>query len=100
MPAYCFFDVLDVTDPEKMEKYREGVFKTVADHGGRYILIGGTTDVVEGDWKPVFPVIIEFPDLEAARRRCDSEEYSGLKKLRLSAIKGNAVFMEGDPEAE
>jgi uncharacterized protein (DUF1330 family) len=46
-----------------MEKYRAGVFSTVAQYGGRYLTVGGKCDVVEGDWRPVFPVIIEFPVL-------------------------------------
>lgn len=97
MPAYCFFDVLEITDPEKMEEYRKGVFQTVENYGGRYLLIGGKINVVEGDWKPVFPVIIEFPTLERAHQWYNSEEYSPLKGLRLSATIGNAVFMESDP---
>lgn len=30
-------------------------------YGGRYVVLGGKFDVVEGDWRPVFLVIIEFP---------------------------------------
>ena len=95
MSAYCFFDVLEVTDTEKLEEYRRGVLDTVERHGGRYLTVGGKLDVVEGEWRPVFPVLIEFPDLEAAHRWYDSEEYRELKALRLAATKGNAVFIEG-----
>ncbi|HWQ32800.1 MAG TPA: DUF1330 domain-containing protein [Blastocatellia bacterium] len=95
MSAYCFFDVLKVTDPERLEKYREGVLATVERYGGRYLTIGGQCDVMEGDWKPVFPVLIEFPGLEQAHRWCNSEEYRELKALRLAATRGDAVFIEG-----
>lgn len=95
MPAYCFFDVLEVTDPEKLEEYRRGVLATVEQYGGRYLIVGGRCDVVEGQWRPVFPVLIEFPGLEQAHRWYDSEEYRGLKALRLAATRGNAVFIEG-----
>ena len=95
MPAYCFFDVLEVTDPEKLERYREGVLATVRRHGGRYLTVGGRCDVVEGQWQPVFPVLIEFPSLEQAHRWYDAEEYRDLKALRLAATRGNAVFIEG-----
>jgi uncharacterized protein (DUF1330 family) len=50
---------------------------------------------VEGDWQPVFPVIIEFPSLVQAHRWYDSDEYRDLKALRLSATIGNAVIIEG-----
>ena len=95
MPAYCFFDVLEVTDPEKLEEYRGGVLATVEQYGGCYLTVGGRCDVVEGQWRPVFPVLIEFSDLEQAHRWYDSEEYRGLKALRLAATRGNAVFIEG-----
>ncbi|MBX9778489.1 MAG: DUF1330 domain-containing protein [Xanthobacteraceae bacterium] len=94
MPAYFLFDMLEVTDPEKLEKYREAVLATVERYGGHYLTVGGRTDVVEGDWRPVFPVLIEFPDLAQARRWYDSEEYRAPRALRHAAARGNAVFIE------
>lgn len=96
MPAYYFLDVLEVTDPAKLERYREGVLATVEQYGGRYLTVGGQAEVVEGDWQPVFPVFIKFPNLEQAHRWYDAEEYRELKALRLAATKGNAVFIEGN----
>jgi uncharacterized protein (DUF1330 family) len=96
MSAYFLVDVLEVTDEEKMEKYRGSVLSTVERYGGRYLTVGGKCDVVEGDWQPVFPVIIEFPSLEQAHRWYDSDEYRDLKALRLAATKGNAVIIEGN----
>jgi uncharacterized protein (DUF1330 family) len=89
-------DVLEVTDPEKMERYRDGVLATVEQYGGRYLTVGGQTAVVEGNWHPVFPVLIEFPSLEQARRWYDAEEYRELKAMRLAATRGNGVFIEGN----
>ena len=96
MPPYYFLDVLEVTDPANLERYREGVLATVEQYGGRYLTVGGQAEVVEGDWQPVFPVFIEFPNLEQAHRWYDAEEYRELKALRLAATKGNAVFIEGN----
>jgi uncharacterized protein (DUF1330 family) len=95
MPAYCFFDVIEITHPEKMEEYRLGVFATVEQYSGRYVALGGRFDVVEGDWRPAFPVIIEFPSFEQARGWYDSPEYRPLKALRLAAAKSNVVIIEG-----
>ena len=50
---------------------------------------------MEGQWQPTFPVMIEFPNLERAREWYSSNEYADLKALRLSAVRSNAVFMEG-----
>jgi uncharacterized protein (DUF1330 family) len=98
MTAYCFFDVQEVTDPEALNEYRSKVRATGEHHGGRFVLVGGELEAVEGDWRPTFPVLIEFPSLEHARRWYGSAEYRGLKELRLSATKGHAFFMEGLPE--
>jgi len=96
MSAYYFLDVLEVTDAEKLEEYRAGVLATVEQYGGRYLTVGGQCEVVEGDWKPVFPVLIEFPSLKQAQRWYGAEEYRELKALRLAATRGNAVFIEGN----
>jgi uncharacterized protein (DUF1330 family) len=95
MSAYYFLDVLEVTDQAKMEQYRKGVLATVEQFGGSYLTVGGQSEVVEGDWRPIFPVLIEFPNLEQAHRWYDGEEYRELKALRLAATRGNAVFLEG-----
>ncbi|MGQ0525936.1 MAG: DUF1330 domain-containing protein [Betaproteobacteria bacterium] len=95
MTAYFFVDVAEVTDPEKLQAYRERVLATVERFGGRYLTVGGRFNVVEGEWTPVFPVLIEFPSLELAHRWYESEEYRPLKALRLAATKGHAVFIEG-----
>ena len=95
MSAYCFFDNLETIDPAKLEEYKSLVAPVVEQYGGRYVVLGGKFKVVEGDWSPTFPVIIEFPSFEQAYRWYDSDEYHNLKKLRLSAVKSNAVFFEG-----
>ena len=95
MPAYGFFDVTEVIDPDKLEQYRQAVHTTVQSYGGRYLTVGGRCDVIEGMWRPVYPVMIEFPSLEQAHRWYDSAEYRALKEMRLAATRGNAVFIDG-----
>lgn len=95
MSAYCFFDVREVTDASSVAEYRKHVAATVERYGGRYAVLGGKTLAVEGDWQPVFPVIVEFANLEAAHRWYDSPEYRPLRALRLAATRSHAVFIEG-----
>lgn len=94
MAAYCFFDVQEIVDPAKMEQYRSDVLATVKQYSGRYLVVGGTCEVVEGTWQPVTPVLTRFPDLQQAYKWYNSEEYRELKALRLAGSKGHAVFME------
>lgn len=95
MAAYAFFDNVQVLDAERLGAYKERVASVVERFGGRYVVLGGEIQRVEGDWQPTFPVMIEFPDLDAARRWYDSADYAELKALRLSAVRGNAVLMGG-----
>jgi uncharacterized protein (DUF1330 family) len=95
MSAYYLVDVREIKDAAKMEDYRARVAPVVEKFGGRYIVIGGPFEVVEGSYQPVFPVMIQFPSLDDARRWYNSEEYRELKQLRLGATVSNAVFMTG-----
>ena len=95
MSAFCFFDILEVIDREKLDEYRMRVRPIVERFGGRFRGIGGRCDAVEGSWRPLFPVIIEFPNLSEAHRWYDSDDYRELKTLRQAAVRSNGVFFEG-----
>lgn len=95
MPAYCLFDNLEITDPDRLETYKQRVAPLVERHGGRYVVLGGRPERVEGDWTPRFLVMIEFPDLDRAHQWYRSPDYDALKQLRLAAGRYNAVFLEG-----
>ena len=95
MPAYYLVDVRKIKDAAKMEEYKARVTPVVEKFGGRYVVIGGPCEVVEGNYQPVFTVMIQFPSLDEARRWYNSEDYRELKKLRLAATVSNAVIMAG-----
>ena len=97
MKAYCIFDVREIVDAEKLERYTQAVLQTVQAHGGRYLNAGGNCRVVEGDWSPGFLVLIEFPNSAKANAWYDSAEYGELKKLRIDGARSDAVIVE--PEA-
>lgn len=96
MAGYFFLDMREITNQAKLEEYRSRVLATVERFEGRYLVVGGKCEVVEGGWCPVFPVLIRFPTLEQAQRWYDSEEYRELKALRLTATTGDGIFMESE----
>jgi uncharacterized protein (DUF1330 family) len=96
MAAYCFLDVREVIDLAELKEYRSRVLATVQLYGGRYLVVGGKCDVVEGTWRPTYPVLIRFPDLDKAYAWYGSEEYKDLKALRLRATRCDAVFIEAE----
>ena len=94
MPAYIIVET-DVHDPEQYERYKAASPGAVAAGGGRFVARGGELAVLEGDWHPSRLVLLEFPDLEAAKRFYESEVYQEAKKLREGAANLRMVAVEG-----
>ena len=94
MPAYVIADV-EVTNPELFEEYRELVPATVEAFGGKYIVRGGDSEVVEGDWTPSRTVIIEFESFEQAKAWHSSEMYAGPKQMRIDSTNSSVIIVDG-----
>jgi uncharacterized protein (DUF1330 family) len=94
MAAYVIADVT-VKDPETYAEYRKQVPATVAKHGGRFLVRGGAWEPLEGDWRPGRVVVLEFPDVAAAKAWYTSQEYGPLIKIRQSASTGHVILVEG-----
>ena len=94
MPAYLIARV-NVTDPAKYENYKALAPAAIAKYGGKYLARGGATETMEGDNETRRVVILEFPDLAAARTFYSSPEYSAAKAERAGAADGQFVIVEG-----
>ena len=53
---YCLFDNLEETDQARLEEYKHRVAPIVHQFGGRYVVLGGHVDLVEGDWASTIAV--------------------------------------------
>lgn len=93
--AFCLFDNLDITDYAKLEEYKQKVFPVVTKFGGKYSVASERIRVVEGNWKPRYLVMIEFPNFDQANLWYDSEEYRELKELRKSSGRFDGIIVEG-----
>ena len=94
MPAYVVVDI-QVHDPEGYEEYKRLAPPSIAAYGGRYLARGGRTDVLEGDWSPSRLVILQFDDLDQARKWLHSAEYSAARALRHKTATTSMVVIEG-----
>jgi uncharacterized protein (DUF1330 family) len=95
MPAYVIASVTEARDQYKLVEYRERNTGVVAAHGGRFVARGGPHEILEGDYSPVRVVIIEFPDMDAARGWYQSDDYAPLRELRRSASDTDILVVEG-----
>jgi uncharacterized protein (DUF1330 family) len=94
MPAYVIVET-DVHDPAQYERYQAASPDAVHGGGGRFVVRGGELAVLEGDWNPSRLVILEFADLETAKRWYESPEYEEAKRLREGAANLRMVAVEG-----
>jgi len=94
MPAY-FVAEIETTNPAGMEPYRAAVPATIAQYGGRFLIRGGATELLEGEPEPKRIVILQFADAAAAKRWYNSPEYQKILPMRLASSTGRAFIVEG-----
>ena len=94
MSAYLIVEV-ETIDEALMAEYRKHTPGAIARFGGKFIVRGGKTRTLEGDWKPQRIVVIEFPDYESAERFYGSEHYKPILAMRLKAGRSKAILVDG-----
>jgi uncharacterized protein (DUF1330 family) len=94
MSAYVIVEI-DVQDPVGYEEYKKHASVTVLAHGGKYIVRGGKTEVLEGGWQPKRIVVLEFPSMDRAKEWLNCEEYREPRKMRHATAKTNMILVEG-----
>jgi uncharacterized protein (DUF1330 family) len=94
MSAYVIVEI-DILDPAGYEEYKKLAGATVEKYGGKYIVRGGRTEVLEGDWNPKRIVVLEFESMQRAKDWLYCAEYSEPRKMRHRTAKTNMIVVEG-----
>ncbi|MGQ0611299.1 MAG: DUF1330 domain-containing protein [Paracoccaceae bacterium] len=94
MPKGYWIVQIDLTDREAFQAYGKAVPDALARYGGRYNVRAGAQEVVEGRMR-ARSVVIEFPDLAAARACYESPEYQAIRPLREAASTSDICIVEG-----
>jgi uncharacterized protein (DUF1330 family) len=94
MPAFVIVDIT-VKDPATYDEYKHLAPPSIAQYGGRYVVRGGNTTVLEGDWRPTRVVLLEFPTADRARQWWSSPEYAAAKALRQQCAATDMLLVEG-----
>lgn len=94
MAAYVVVQV-NVNDADKYDEYKNFAQKSVAKHGGKYIVRGGEQEDLEGSLPFSRMVILEFQTLDQARIWYNSPEYQHAKSVRAGASDGIFSLVEG-----
>ena len=93
--AACIIVDVKINNPEDYEEYKKLTPVSIAAYHGKFIVRGGATETLEGDWKPGRVVVLEFPNAELARQWWNSAEYAPAKNIRQSAASTNMILAEG-----
>jgi uncharacterized protein (DUF1330 family) len=94
MSAYVIVDV-SIDDHKEYEEYKKLTPATIAAFNGKFVVRGGKTLTLEGDWDPERIVVLEFPTVEKAHEWWNSELYAGAKAIRQRTAKTKMIIVEG-----
>ena len=96
MPAAYLIVESNISDPEQFKAYMAAAPAVVKQFAGEYLVRGGRTAVLEGDWAPPRLTLLRYPSFEAAQRMYDSPAYRAARELRAGATACfNMVLVEG-----
>ena len=85
---------VDVHDDDTYAKYREANAAPFAQFGARFLVRGGSHEVVEGSARSR-NVVLEFPSYQAAVDCYHSPEYQAAKAIRDAVSEGDVIIIEG-----
>jgi len=94
MPAYIIVEI-DIHDPKGYEEYKNQAGASVTKYGGKYIVRGGATEVLEGEWQPKRIVVLGFDSMQRAKDWLQSEEYREPRKMRHRTARTNMILVDG-----
>jgi uncharacterized protein (DUF1330 family) len=94
MAAYVISEI-EPRDPVLFERYRALAPAAIARHGGRYLVRGGASEVVEGGPPARMIVILEFPSMTQVKAWYGSADYAEARAISRKALKRRLIFIEG-----
>jgi len=94
MPKAYLIAHIRVHDTAAFEEFKKMSGPAIADHGGRVLVRNPNADHHEGKLRGTV-VLIEFDDMEAARRFYESDAYMAARRVRESAAETDLLLVEG-----
>ena len=94
MPAYVIVDV-KINNHEDYEEHKKLTPASITAYDGKFIVRGGKTETLEGDWDPERIVVLEFPTVERAKEWWASEMYAPAKQIRQRTASTQMIVVEG-----
>ncbi|MDE2440044.1 MAG: DUF1330 domain-containing protein [Betaproteobacteria bacterium] len=85
-----------VHDADAIARYRLLSQAAVEQYGGRFLIRGGASQILEGKWSPPERmIVVEFESVAQAKRFYDSAEYQAARKVREHIAEMNMLVISG-----
>lgn len=94
MPKGYIVAHITVTDPDAYKEYVIKDTPILEGLGGRFVIRGGQSEVVEGESHERH-VVIEFPSYEAAQAAYNDPDYQEVAKIRRRTAQSSIILVEG-----
>lgn len=94
MPAYILIRIA-TDNPEQLKNYQQVAPAIIEKYQGKFLVRGGQSETLEGPEETRRLVVIEFPDMDAAKRFYHSPEYSAARKLREGVATAEFLAVNG-----
>jgi uncharacterized protein (DUF1330 family) len=96
MPVAYLLVEMNITDPQRYKEYMASAPAAVKAAGGEYLVRGGRSETLEGDWQPHRVALLRFPSYDQAKAFYDSEMYRAARAKRAGTTEYfNMVLAEG-----
>ena len=84
----------NITDPQPFKEYALRTPQLITEYGGRYRVMRGELEQLEGPDDNRKVVVSEWPSMDAARAFWNSDAYAELRKLREGAADVSVYLCE------
>lgn len=95
VPAYAVAYLVNVKFGDEVVRYMREIDDTLSPFGGEFLIHGGETSVREGNWGDGALVVIRFPNMDAASRWYDSDNYQRILALRVNNSDSTTALVQG-----
>jgi uncharacterized protein (DUF1330 family) len=68
----------------------------VAQYGGKLVINSTKIDSGDGDWNPAGMVVLEFENVDQARKWYNSPEYQAVIGQRFNSADSAVIIVDGD----
>lgn len=94
MAAYVIVEI-EIHNQELYNSYTQLTPETIAKYDGKFVVRGGETTVLEGDWYPKRVVLLKFPNVARAEEWWNSKSYTKAREIRQKAARTNMIIVDG-----